>query len=73
MLAESSIDKVEEREGEFGRGGTLGARLEEEELPGRFPVGDVGCDPFGGPGLLDPVFLLPPLRKRPLLYRESRQ
>jgi hypothetical protein len=50
----------------FGSGGTLGAKFVDDELPWGLPVGDVGCAPFGIPGLLAPP-LLPPPRKRPLL------
>lgn len=66
LLLEFSIERVEERDGEFGSGGTLGARLVEDALPCEVPVGDVGCAPLGAPGLLAPPFLPPPL-KRPLL------
>ena len=69
LPVDSFMDKVEESEGEFGSGGTLGAKLVEDELPCELPVGDVGCAPFGAPGLLVPPFLPPP-RKRPLLQRK---
>jgi len=74
---DSFIDRVCDNEGEFGSGGTLGARLVEDKLEGRFeddrldcedPVGDVGEVPFG-PGLLLPLFLPPP-RNRPLLHKK---
>lgn len=53
-------------DGEFGSGGTLGAKLAvDEELwidgVGPVPVGEVGVVPFGVPGLL---------RKRPLLEEQ---
>jgi len=60
------MDRVCDKEGEFGSGGTLGARLVEEELACEGPVGDVGDAPFRPPGLLVPLFLPPP-RNRPLL------
>lgn len=66
LLPEFSIERVDERDGEFGSGGTLGAILVEDALPCGLPVGDVGCAPLGAPGLLAPPFLPPPL-KRPLL------
>ena len=69
-LVKSSIESVCDREGEFGTGGTLGARLVEDALVNGGPVGDVGETPFCPPGLLVPLFFPPP-RKRPLLYRES--
>jgi len=65
---ESSIERLNASEGEFGSGGTLGARFVDDELAWEVPVGDVGCAPFGAPGLLAPPFLPPP-RKRPLLQR----
>lgn len=65
-MFESFIDSVCERDGEFGKGGTLGARLVEEEPAWEVPVGDVGELVLGGPGLLAPPFLPPP-RKRPEL------
>jgi hypothetical protein len=63
---EFSIERLWESEGEFGSGGTLGAKFVDDELPWELPMGDVGCAPFGAPGLLAPPFLPPP-RKRPLL------
>ncbi len=64
---ESSIDKLDAREGELGNGGTLGAILVGGKLFWELPVGEVGEVPFGGrPGLLEPLFLPPP-RNRPLL------
>lgn len=52
-------------------GGTLGARLVDEALPEReLPVGVVGDEPLGPPGLLAPL-LLPPPRKRPLLLGDT--
>ena len=63
---ESSIERVCEREGELGNGGIRGAKLVDDEPLCDIPVGDAGCAPFAGPGLLVPPFLPPP-RKRPLL------
>jgi len=69
-----------DNDGEFGSGGTLGARLVEDKLEGKLeddrldcedPVGDVGEAPFG-PGLLLPLFFPPP-RNRPLLQRKYGQ
>jgi len=77
---DSFNDRVCDKEGEFGSGGTRGARLVEDKLEGRLdddrlgcedPVGDVGEAPFG-PGLLLPLFLPPP-RNRPLLQRQNCQ
>ena len=75
---DSFMERVDERDGEFGSGGTLGARLDDERLeddklfwgvPVPVPVGDVGDAEFGGPGLLVPPFLPPPLNL-PLLQRD---
>lgn len=67
LPVDSFIDRVCERDGELGNGGTLGARLVDEEPLWEVPVGDVGDVPLGGgPGLFDPPFLPPPLN-RPLI------
>ncbi len=66
---ESFIERLEDKEGELGIGGTRGAGFEDErlpdELPGNMPVGEVGDAEFGGPGLFVPPFL--PLLNLPLL------
>ena len=63
---------VDESEGEVGSGGILGARFEDDRLPGLGPepVGDGGTAPFPllGPGLFVPPFFPPPLNL-PLLQR----
>lgn len=61
------MERDEERDGELGKGGTLGAKLPAEEPLCEVPVGDVGEFPLGGPGLFEPPFLPPPLN-RPLLF-----
>jgi hypothetical protein len=71
LPAEPFIERVDERDGELGNGGTLGAKLAEEEPLWEVPVGDVGDVPLGGPGLFEPPFLPPPLN-RPLLFIVSK-
>jgi hypothetical protein len=72
LPVDSFIDRVWERDGEFGKRGTLGARFELDELPCKVPIGDVGDAPLGGPGLFVPPFLPPPLNL-PLLQTHFSQ
>lgn len=70
MLAVFSMPIVWAKDGEFGNGGTLGARLDEDWLACDKVSGELGCPALEDVGLLcwaEGGLLEPPPRKRALL------